>query len=223
MIINHAIMKKSLLLLLASFCVLPLAGAASFDCAKAKSKQEKTICADPELSALDDSLAAAYKKARAQTPNSLRGALTNWQKQWLENTMNCAGSACLKAAYQAQIGNLTHISTAAPSGVYARYEGGKPSKTNPGTISIIALTNNKAYVDGNALWVGNGDAGNVNQGEINELLPLSQQRIRYVSADDKRCVVTLTLKPSALTVSGSSMACGWGLNVTFDGDYRKVK
>ena len=223
MIINHAIMKKSLLLLLASFCVLPLAGAASFDCAKAKSKQEKIICADPELSALDDSLAAAYKKARVQTPQALQKTLSQWQKQWLEGTQECADSRCLKVNYQSQIDNLSHISPAAPSGKYVRYWKGKPDANSAG-IDVIALTNNKAYVDGNAIWLTGGGSANV--GDINGVLPYNQQRIRYVYTEDgqkTRCEVTLTPKANGLTVSGSSMACGWGMNVSFDGDYRKVK
>jgi len=40
------------------------ASAASFDCAKARSKSERLICGDPQLSALDDRLAALAARVR---------------------------------------------------------------------------------------------------------------------------------------------------------------
>lgn len=217
-------MKKALCLLL-SLCVAPFADAASFDCTNAKTKQEKTVCADTELSRLDDSLAAAYKKAQAKTPVSLRPVLLRWQRQWLDDVQMCHERQCFKSAYQAQIKNLSSISPRPPSGVYVRYWKGKPDKKDLGTISIIALTNNQAYIEGDAGWVSAG-GGNINIGGIKGLSPLKQQRIHYAYDFDHlegRCELTLALKPNALTVSGSSSACGWGWNVTFDGDYRKVK
>ena len=220
-------MKKTILLLLGSLCAVSFAGAASFDCKKAKTKQEQMICTDAELSALDDSLAVAYKSARTQTPSSLRPTLIRWQRQWLEDDVQaCANRSCVKSAYQAQIKNLTHISPKSPSGVYVRYWKGKPDEKDTGTIAIIALTNNQAYIDGDAGWVSNVSTGNVNIGQIIGVFPLNQQRIRYTYIDDvtpSRCELTLAFKPNALTITGSSMACGWGHNVTFDGDYRKVK
>ena len=44
--------------------------AASFDCAKATSKNEKAICASPELSLLDEKLASFYKQTRSLAPSS---------------------------------------------------------------------------------------------------------------------------------------------------------
>ena len=57
-----------------SWCVLLLlasgaAHAASFDCSKAKTPQEKAICGSPELSVADEQMAAAYKALlAAMTP-----------------------------------------------------------------------------------------------------------------------------------------------------------
>ena len=45
-----------------------VAHAASFDCAKAKSPQEKAICSSPRLSAADDQLATAYKAWLSAVP-----------------------------------------------------------------------------------------------------------------------------------------------------------
>ena len=58
------------------------AQAASFDCAKARTAPEKQICADKELSRLDDELALAYRDALALTPT--RANLVQEQREWLQ-------------------------------------------------------------------------------------------------------------------------------------------
>lgn len=54
-----------------ALAVLPigLSHAASFDCAKTRSKPELLICGDPELSRLDDELALIYAAAKAVAPD----------------------------------------------------------------------------------------------------------------------------------------------------------
>jgi uncharacterized protein len=42
--------------------------AASFDCAKASTRVERLICADKDVSALDDRLASTYRLAKAAYP-----------------------------------------------------------------------------------------------------------------------------------------------------------
>lgn len=61
-----------------------LAHAASFDCAKAKTPQEKAVCASPKLSAADDQIAAAYKKALAATPPAIVASVQADQRAWLK-------------------------------------------------------------------------------------------------------------------------------------------
>ncbi len=63
--------------------VAPLAPAASFDCTKAHTVRETTVCSSPALSALDGDLARDYAAARSQlTPAS--GALVQAdQRDWL--------------------------------------------------------------------------------------------------------------------------------------------
>lgn len=56
-------MKASMAMLAAACCLATGAHAASFDCKKARSEDEKAVCASPELSRLDDDMAAAYKAA----------------------------------------------------------------------------------------------------------------------------------------------------------------
>ena len=57
--------------------------AASFDCTKATTAQEKAICADPELSRLDDSMSADYRAAMAWLPPAGKPFLREAQREWL--------------------------------------------------------------------------------------------------------------------------------------------
>jgi uncharacterized protein len=108
----------SFALLALGFC-LP-ASAASFDCAKASSVFEKTICADPELSADDDTLAVAYATATGGLTRTASDAMRAGQRSWLQSLdVACADdmlpddqpvdearTACLHTAYTSRISTL---------------------------------------------------------------------------------------------------------------------
>jgi uncharacterized protein YecT (DUF1311 family) len=69
-----------------------LAHAASFDCAKAKTAQEKAICGSPELSAADDRMAAAYHDVLAAATPEIVGELRDGQRAWIRGMgVKCAG------------------------------------------------------------------------------------------------------------------------------------
>jgi hypothetical protein len=68
------------------------AGAASFDCSKARSYSEKLICSDPELSKLDEDLGTVYRAAKGRTGNSKEFrafAKENWLKREACRTPEC--------------------------------------------------------------------------------------------------------------------------------------
>ena len=81
-----------------------LATAASFDCSKAASPTEQAICRQPELSALDEQVAAAYRQHNQQ------GLLQDNQRQWLAGPRaECkADVACLQSRYQERLAQLQH-------------------------------------------------------------------------------------------------------------------
>lgn len=63
--------------------------AASFDCARAATPQEKAICADPKLSALDEDTADAYKALRTRLSASAADKVQQDQRElllWLRQT-----------------------------------------------------------------------------------------------------------------------------------------
>ena len=82
------VMRKSLLILL--LLAGGVAHAASFDCSKAKSPQEKAICSSAKLSAADDQLAAAYKAWLAAVPPDVVPEVREEQRGWLRSL----ASAC---------------------------------------------------------------------------------------------------------------------------------
>lgn len=59
------------------------AGAASFDCAKATRPQEKLICASPEVSRLDASMALAYKALLQRLSPEAQNDVRRGQREWL--------------------------------------------------------------------------------------------------------------------------------------------
>jgi len=88
--------------------------AASFDCAKAGTATEKTICADPVLSRLDEQLDDAYRVAQKRVES--RRALRDAQRVWLSRRRDaCRDTACLRAAYEARIAALLDESNGNPT------------------------------------------------------------------------------------------------------------
>ena len=76
---------------------------ASFDCNKATTVTEKAICADPELSALDELLDIALEKSKKQVS-------VDDQKQWIELREQCENKNCLREKIGTRIGTLLAIS-----------------------------------------------------------------------------------------------------------------
>jgi uncharacterized protein len=107
-----------------------LAQAASFDCTKAKTLQEKAICTNPKLSAADDELAAAYRTALAAATPEKKEAVRNEQRAWLHATADhCVNSGltpstalaeCLLDSYQARIQQLSNLPSASHGAFVSR-------------------------------------------------------------------------------------------------------
>lgn len=103
-----------------------------FDCKKATSAVERTICADANLAKLDSHLMTLYQQAMKQAGSS--DALKAQQLAWLRQVRNpCASVACLAGAYQKRIaelqsGGAAPISSWSPSPFPATYRGGFTGK-----------------------------------------------------------------------------------------------
>lgn len=97
-------MKQTTWLAWAGLVLSCTASAASFDCAKAQTRVEQMICDDPELSKLDEELAAAYSTALKTGSNG--STFQREQKQWLKERNGCTAIDCVKSAYTARIASL---------------------------------------------------------------------------------------------------------------------
>ena len=77
---------KAILLFITAMLAASTVQAASFDCAKATSRMEKAICANSDLSRLDEALAASYKAAKGRLSALAGNNLTKGQVSWLRYT-----------------------------------------------------------------------------------------------------------------------------------------
>lgn len=88
----------------------PRAPAASFDCAKASSPVEKTVCADAALARLDRQVGEAYARTREADFNpKARTAALESQRAWLAaRDKACGGgnAACLSDSYRKRLAAL---------------------------------------------------------------------------------------------------------------------
>lgn len=90
---------KSIALLYALTIGCSLSGkaeAASFDCSKASTTVERSICASPELSSLDDEMAKTFRAALAKGGEAIRPD----QRIWMNQRNSCRDSSCLLSAYK---------------------------------------------------------------------------------------------------------------------------
>jgi uncharacterized protein len=107
-------MRKTLLVLSLPLLLCTLAHAASFDCTKAKTAQEKAICSSPALSAADDQMAAAYKAWLAAAQPDWTAGIRENQIVWLRfRDASCPAAeadnsivSCLSDIYRGRIDDL---------------------------------------------------------------------------------------------------------------------
>lgn len=89
--------------LLLSFVVTP-ANAASFDCRRVQGKVESMICADSDISKLDEQLDFAYTHIRTMSRDDKTEKAM--QRAWLRARNTCADLACLQRVYTSRIAEL---------------------------------------------------------------------------------------------------------------------
>ena len=115
-------MLKRIVFIVALACFAYNANSASFDCAKASSPLEKAICSNPNLSALDDQMAQAYKDARAKSSN--QDQLKSDQIAWIKGARQCASDlACIEKSYKVRLATLGAATSVASSNTNANAGG----------------------------------------------------------------------------------------------------
>lgn len=98
------LMPLLVLVVLADFSRPAPVRAASFDCKKAATWIETTICGDTELSELDRLLGIGYEALRHDLGKRAAVCLKEDQRRWLAVVRGkCKNAACLRAAYLARL------------------------------------------------------------------------------------------------------------------------
>jgi len=81
---------RAFILVAALGLMAPAAPAFAFDCAKARTKVETAICADPKLKAADDAMTAVYDNLHAAADAAAKEALRLSQLRWIAQREGCA-------------------------------------------------------------------------------------------------------------------------------------
>lgn len=76
----------------------------SFDCSRAETFTEHSVCGSSELALMDQRMAGLYRSARNVTVIS--GMVREEQRIWLRARELCENEVCLKVAYEERIGAL---------------------------------------------------------------------------------------------------------------------
>jgi uncharacterized protein len=87
----------------------PVAHATSFDCGKAAIRAEKQICANDELSRMDDALAHDYQFAVNSVSTEDLSKLRESQQKWLRARNACKTLRCISEQYEEQILSLRYL------------------------------------------------------------------------------------------------------------------
>jgi uncharacterized protein len=213
---------------LAALMVAPVRlGAAerpSFDCAKAATATERTICASDGLAGLDREIAALYRQRRVRAP-SARSVDEN-QRQWLTVRDACGDRvACLDKEMSERKQHLQELVARfakAPAkdksgftGVYANaYGTAEIEAVSPTEFDVTISTAEPSQ----GRWLCDfSGTGHLDRGAI---------VIRHrAEVDDRTVVVTLTRKAGVLTVreERTDQADYCGHNGYIEGTYRQLK
>ncbi|QNQ11771.1 lysozyme inhibitor LprI family protein [Sphingomonas alpina] len=202
------------------------AGAASFDCAKASTRVEKLICSDPQLSHLDDSLAAAYREALKLWDGRIAAYVKLTQRGWMgERTLLPAGTgmggvyceddaqrlSCLRGLYIDRIAILKSPGFRL-SGMYYRGKDMLRITSRPGGLEL-----GLAQADPNAVQVftEEGKPVPVAAGQTTIVFPLmgeGNEACRLEAAFTVDAVVLTSRGPC----SGARLGGRWLRNQAFD-------
>lgn len=86
-----------------------VSSAASFDCKKASTYVEHSICENSVLSVLDEKLSVSYKANFSAADPASKPVLKQAQQMWLKEARNqCASVSCIEDAYRSRIAVLEH-------------------------------------------------------------------------------------------------------------------
>lgn len=96
-------------------------------------------------------------------------------------------------------------------------------RSRNGEIKILALGGGKLKVQFALVYeYGSPESGNVNTGEATGEATIKNDVAIFSTADFSKCKITMTFLPGNKLKVVQDSDCGFGLNVTADGTYRKI-
>lgn len=116
--------------------------AAGFDCGKARTPVERAICDDPQLSALDDQMAQAYRDALGRLGEASAPILRAGQRDWLKSLPAPSprnGNAAMRDAYGERVAALRDIPAYPPPDQPVEGDAVVPSPGLPGYDVTLRL------------------------------------------------------------------------------------
>jgi hypothetical protein len=146
-------------------------------------------------------------------------------EDWIEGSWSSVKAKEKSTDFEARDLNGKQIPNGGPndkiSGEYKRVFRGSFDR-DTAVLDVWLLKDGRVRVAGQAIWVGNIKTGNVNEGSVDGVFPLRGNRMFYKETDsDNPCSFAIAFGVNSLTVTFDHFQCG-GINVTFDGKYRKV-
>ncbi|HYY55778.1 MAG TPA: hypothetical protein VE842_00530 [Pyrinomonadaceae bacterium] len=105
------------------------------------------------------------------------------------------------------------------SGITGHYSTRSPSAEN--SLDALLLPDGKVKIYLYASWIGSVATGNVNTGEIRAILPLVNRRTALYESGQCRITIRFAGNKAIVRQSVPIGDCGFGLNVSADGTYKK--
>lgn len=185
-------MKITTLITAIGLLGIPLHGA-SFDCTRAKTTLEKTICGNAELDRADSRLGRAYQQLLRTLPVEARRRTRMDQRAWLPmREVHCLSNdpGCLIGVYEERIRfleyRLSPVFEASPSGAV----GGQYSIGESMTLRVYPLSETEVAVsiDGAeltaALWICQFSGRSRLNGNRAEIGEPGEPQIRFLFSED---------------------------------------
>ncbi|MFK0164339.1 lysozyme inhibitor LprI family protein [Rhizobium sp. NPDC090279] len=188
--------------------------AAGIDCAKPASASDHMICRDKSLLARDaivrDLYAAALKHDEADK-------IRERQRRWIATVQSCGDAACIRQAYDDQIGFL--LTTKGGRSTSADFQS-NTSDGNEGHLAIFGPVDGLVAVSLASTYVGPGgaEAGDVNADGVDGVVPLTREHAQLSRDACKISLDRLNAKTWRVSQAG---VCDFANGVTLQGTYLK--
>ena len=202
----------------------------SFDCTKAVSKIEKTICEVKELADADLEMGAIYRSLMSITPEAGKNQLKRNQLDWLQTrNKSCENSTnivnCMQDSYIKRIEILKNkkpLKAQQPDNISGRYE--RENGNESAELTVALLPNGQVHVTGLSLWGTNRKYG-PNIGNLDFEADIKDGRVIFFDHVQARTEevykLELIFDKDRLTAKEQNASGYFGMNVTFEGAYVK--